>query len=571
MVFALLGPVIAVAVIGGLIALLVGAGRRRGSGTGGIDARSVRRFFQYLLLSILFVVVTVGLAEMLGRLLGGSVEQWQGGSSELAQALAFVIIGVPLAALLTWWTWRSQRADSSEAGSPLLTVYLTLMTLVALVMAAAGLQGLVSVAIGRARFDGAYAGEFIAWTALWFVHQAATRRVLVGGRDGAHVLLGSLVGLVMGTYGLAVTLGTSLDLMLRPSVFVKPGLVLAQAGGMLVAGALVWVWYWAMTMIRRPRSDLWLAYVLLAGVGGALILSLVAASRMLWTVLVWFAGDRQGQSAVQFFDSTTTEAAAVVVGVLLWWYHRTVLGESSPGRNEVRRVYEYLVSGIALVAAASGVGTVVAGFIEAVTPGLDTGMTTQNTLLAAVTLLVVGVPVWWVHWRRIRSAVVADPIAETGSLTRRIFLIGLFGVAGVTAVVALLTAGYMFFRDVVDASLGLATIRSMRYALGVLMASAGVSAYHGSIFRQDRAVAVPARATGPESVVLVGADDADLPRAIRRATGARVELWVRLDGTHEAWDDASVLEALGGHAGQDVLVIAEGAELSVIVLGDRHR
>ncbi len=571
MVFSILGPVIVLAVIGGIVALLVGAGRRRSTGAGGIDSRSVRRFFQYLLLFILFVVVAIGLSDLLGRLMGASTSEWPVDSSALARALAFVIIGLPLAAALSWWTWRSHRADPSETDSPLLTVYLTLMTLTALVMAAASCQVIVAEAIGRTRFDGAAAGQLVAWGALWFAHQSGTRRLLADGRDGAHVLLGSLIGLVMGTYGLTVTLGASLDLLLRPGVFVRPGAVLAQAGGMLVAGVLVWVWYWAMTMIRRPRSDPWLAYVLLAGVGGGLILSLVAASRMLWSVLVWFAGDRLGQSATQYFDSTAVESAAVVIGALLWWYHRTVLGESAAGRNEVRRVYEYLVSGIALVAAVSGVGTVVAGFIEAVTPGLDTGMTTQNTLLAAVTLLVVGVPVWWVHWQRIRSAVVADPIAETGSLTRRIFLIGLFGVAGVTAVIALLTAGYMFFRDVVDASLGLVTIRSMRYALGVLLASAGVSAYHGSIFRQDRAVPVPARVTGPESVVLVGADDADLPRAIRRATGTRVELWERLEGTSGPWDEASLLDALSGHAGQDIMVVADGTQLQVLVLGRRRR
>lgn len=571
MVFSILGPVIGLAVVGGIIALLVGAGRRRSTGAGGIDSRSVRRFFQYLLLYILFVVVTIGLAELLGRLLGSSAGQSQDGSSALARALAFVIIGLPLAAALTWWTWRNQRADAAEVESPLLTVYLTLMTLTALVMTAASIQAIVAEAISRARFDGASAGQFVAWGALWFVHQTACGRLLRGERGDPQLVLGSLVGLVVGAYGLAVTLGTSLDLLVRPGIFVRPGIVLAQAGGMLVAGALVWVWYWARSMINRTRTDLWLAYVLLAGVGGGLILALVEASRVLWTVLVWFAGDRLGRTAVQHFDSTAVESAAVLVGLLLWWYHRTVLGQSAAQRNEVRRVYEYLVSGIALVAAAAGVGTVVAGFIEAVTPGLDTGMTTQNTLLAAVTLLVVGVPVWWVHWGRIRSATSADPPGEVASPTRRIYLILLFGVAGITAVVALLTAGFMFFRDVVDAHVGLVTLRSMRYALGVLLASAAVSAYHGSIFRQDRTVAVPARVAGPESVVLVGADDPDLAQAIHRATGARVELWERLDGDPEAWDEASVLEALGGHSGQEVLVIAAGPGLDVIVLGDRHR
>lgn len=570
MALSLLGPLVALAVIGGIVALLVSAGRRRATGAGGVDSRSVRRFFQYLLLFILFIVVTLGLAELLGRLFGSTPDQVQD-SSALARALAFVIIGLPLAGALAWWTWRNQRADPAEAESPLVNVYLTLLTLTALVVAAVFLQDLVSRAIGRGRFEAASAGGLVAWGALWFSHQAVARRVLRGGRDTALLLLGSLTGLVMGTYGLCVTLGGALDLLLRPGVFVSPGLVLGPAVGMLVAGALVWAGYWVMSLMNRPRNDLWLAYVLLAGVGGGLILALVSSSRMLWSVLVWLLGDRLGQTATQHFDSTAGAAAAAAVGVLLWWYHRTVLGESAAGRGEVRRVYEYLVAGLALVAAAAGVGTVVAGFIEAVTPGRDSGMTTQNALLAAVTLLVVGVPVWWVHWKRIRSAVAEDPVAEVTSPTRRIYLVLLFGVAGITAVVALLTAGFMFFRDVVDSQVGPATVRSMRYALGVLLASAAVSAYHGSTFRQDRGVTVPARPAGPVSVILVGADDPGIAGAIHRATGARVDIWPRLDGTSMPWEEAALLEALGGHPGEDVLVVADGPELRVVGVDRRGR
>ena len=69
--------------------------------------------------------------------------------------------------------------------------------------------------------------------------------------------------------------------------------------------------------------------------------------------------------------------------------------------------------------------------------------------------------------------------------------------AGVAAVVALLVAAYAFFRDLVDAQLGTATLRAMRYGLGVLVASAAVSAYHGAVFRQDRQIDVPDRPSRP--------------------------------------------------------------------------
>ncbi len=571
----MIASIIGLAVLLGLFALAVNAGRRHGATTGSMDARSVRRIFQYALLFALFVVVAVGAAELVGRLLGAKAAEWENDSTVLAQSLAFVLVGAPLAAAMAWWTRRMHRANPAETASPLFTAYLTLASLTGLVMAAVAVQAVVFQLIDQSSLNRDAAGQLLAWGALWAGHWVVARRVLDDGRATPHLLLGSLVGLALGAAGLVMTLGTSLDMLLRPGAVVPTIAGLAQSSGLLVAGALVWLRYWATAAARLPRRTLWLAYVLVIGVGGGLIMAIVAASRLLWSVLVWFLGDRLDQTMTQHFDTAAVESAAVVIGGLVWWFHRSVLGEAAVTRSEVRRVYEYLVAGIALVAAAAGVGTILVALIEAATPGVDVGMTTMNTLLAAVTLLVVGVPVWWLHWRSIRAAVTADTTHEVPALTRRIYLVLLFGVAGVAAVVALLVVGNMFFRDLVDSQLSAATLRSMRYGLGVLIASAAVSAYHGAIFRQDNTAGVPGRAVGPRSVVLVGPDDPTLARTVRAATGARVDLWERLDTAPAgpegqpvppAWDEESVLEKLHGHDGQDVLVVAGEQGLQVLVV-----
>lgn len=570
MIMGIVSPVIALAVFVGIIALFISMVRRRGTGAGGVDTRSVRRFFQYLLLAILFVVVTIGLADLVALALGAG-PSYGDPSDNLARALAFVIVGTPLAIALAWWTLRAHRVDATEGESPVFVVYMTLMLFSSLVTAAAGLQDVLAGVIGRSRLEADSVGLFVAWGALWVLHWLAAKRLLTADRNLPQLLLGSLVGLVMGTYGLTSTLGTSIKLLTDSATYVNPSSALGQGLSLLIVGALVWVWYWARGTIGQPRQILWHAYVLLAGVAGGFILALVGASQMLWSVLVWFLGDRFGVPAYQHFEHTAIQFAAVLVGLLIWWYHRTVLGESAEGRNEVKRVYEYLIAGVALSATATGVGTVLVAFIEALTAGADLGMTTKNTVLAAVTMLIVGAPVWWVYWRRIRAAVAADPVGEVPSISRRIFLVALFGIAGIAAVVALLTAGYMFFQDIVGGNLGVATIRTMRYALGVMVASAAVSVYHGVIFVQDRKVALPERVAGPASVVLVGAADEGLAKAVNLATGARVEVWERLDTASPAWDQEAVLSALGGHAGRDVLIVADGPQLRVLEVGLKHR
>lgn len=538
-----------------IVIVLVVAALRRGRG---IDAHGVRRFFQYAVLFALVIVVAIGLTELLGTLLGVETEEWQDADAELARGLAFVFVGGPLAGLIAWWTRRSHRADPEERDSALYALYVTMAALVGAVVAATALPEIGSAALGQGELEREALARLVAWGGVWAFHWWLAGRTLDNERNTAHLLLGSVVGLVLGATGLVLTLGAALELLMRPDALGNPLGMLGEGGGLLLGGALVWVRYWATAAIALPRRPLWLAVVLPLGVGGGLIMALVAGSRLLWSVLVWFFGDRQGASALTHFDSSSVEIAALLVGALVWWYHRTILGEGVE-RTEPRRVYEYLVAGIGLAAAAVGVGTVLVALIEAVTPGVDVGMTVINTLWSAITLLVVGAPVWWIFWRRIRRAAVAATDAELSSPTRRVYLVVLFGLAGVAAVVALIAVAVILLQDVVAGTVSGVTVRSMRYGLGTLVGAAAVSAYHGSVFRMDRATGATTRARGPRSVVLIGAVGPEIDRDLSRATGARVELWGRLDSAADAWDVAALAEELAAYPGADVVVLGEGA------------
>ncbi|MGB7962215.1 MAG: DUF5671 domain-containing protein [Propionicimonas sp.] len=559
------GSILSLAFVIGIVVIVVVAARRRVPG--GVDAHSVRRFFQYVLLFALYVVVALGLAELLGRAFGAVPGEYEDPGGDLAQALAFLLVGGPVAAGLSWWTWRRHRAEPDETDSGLFVAYVTITALVSLFVAATALQGVLADALGG-RFDPDGLGVLVAWGAVWAGHWWLARRAVDTARGAPHLLLGSLVGLAMAAAGLVMALGAALDVLLRPGT--APGtLGLFEGASLLVTGALVWAGYWLVGAARLPRDTWWLAFVLLAGVGGGLVAILTAASQLLWSLLVWFVGDRAGADAATHFASATTQFATLVSGGLVWWYHRTMLGERREERTEVRRVYEYLVAGIGLIAAAAGVGTVLVAFVEAVTPGVDFGMTVRNTLLGGLTALLVGAPVWWLLWSRIRRAVASDPGTEVPSLTRRIYLVVLFGIAGIAAVVALIAAAVILFNDVVDAQVSGVTIRSMRYALGVLVATAAVSAYHGAIFGQDRARGI-ARARGPRSIVLVGPADPDAARALARATGARVEVWGRLDVATPPWDADALGGALAGMGG-DLLVVADPGGWRVVEIDPSGR
>ncbi len=144
------------------------------------------------------------------------------------------------------------------------------------------------------------------------------------------------------------------------------------------------------------------------------------------------------------------------------------------------------MAAVGLVAAAVGLVLVVAALVEAATSDVLVAGAPLNTLLAAVTALGVGGSVWSRHWQLSTKVCERAPATEAASLVRRIYLVVLFGVGAVAAVIALIVAVYLFFQGVVEDELGPETLRRSRFAVGVLLTTVAVAVYHGAVYRSDR-------------------------------------------------------------------------------------
>lgn len=551
-----------------LVVLIVFAIRRatqRGTpGSAPDDAHAVRRFFQYLLLFGLLVIVGVGLAGLLGRLLEDDVLVHS--ESALARNLAFSVVGIPLLGVVAWWSRRRLAEDPAEARSLGWVFYATLASLTSLLLAMTGLNDVLRWATGIDDFSGAGLAGFLVWGVIWGIHWWLDARITARPQARLHHLAGSLIGLVVS----AVGLGTLLAVAFRALFGLDDGVLLVAGADplwpavvTLALGAPVWVVYWVLTASRGEREPLWLAYVLLAGVGGGLVTAVVAVSTGLYSGLVWVLGEPVAADAAEHFDGAPGAAGATLVGLLVWWYHRTVLTEAGVSRRtEVRRVYEYFLAGIGLGAAAAGVTTLLMALVEAVTGTTYVGGAAVNTLLAAATLLAVGGPVWWLHWRLAQRAALAAPLAELGSPTRRIYLVLLLGIGGVAAVIALLTGVYVLFRDVVEGTYNEETVRSMRVAIGILLTAAAIAAYHGAVLRSDRehlsaAGAGEGEPRGPGFVLLIGPHDPAIAQEVARLTHGRVQAWSTDGDGLPPWSLDEVTAALGTVTGDEVVVLAE--------------
>lgn len=556
-----------------LIVVLVAVGTRQAVGRpGGVPARGhgVRRFFQYVLLLGLLAVAASGLSGLLGRLLGPSTLV-AGDQADLALNVTFSLVGIPLYLGLALWSRRRLMADRGERWSRGWAFYLGAATLTALVVAMFGLYDLLAWAVGLEDFDGRSSARLLVWGGTFAAHWWVGGRITPADRLQVLRLLASLIGLGAAASGLVTVLAGALDVLLGlqgEAMVSSADTQIVRGALVLVVGAPVWLLAWLRSAARAERDPLWLSYVLLVGVGGGLVTAITAASALLYDLLVWLVGDPGADTAAQHFRDAPTATAAAVVGLLVWWYHHAVLETTGDDtRTEVRRVYEYLMAGVGVLAAAAGLTTVLVALVEALTGDADllVGPSAVNTLLAAATLLVVGGPVWWVYWRRIQRAAQAVSGQEHASPTRRIYLLVLFGLGGVAAVIAVLTGVYLLLEDAFAGTFGAETIRSMRFAVGVLVTAGAISAYHWTIYRAGRERA-PEEVRGPRFVLLVGASDPGVVREVARRTGGQVQGWRRTDQDGRAWSVEEVMSSIQDTGAPEVLVLSEATGLRTVPL-----
>lgn len=545
-----------------------------GKGKGAVGGHPVRHFFQYSLLYGLTVVSAIGLSGLLQRALPHG-QNLYGNKSDLAASLAFTIVGLPLLALIANWTRRRFVAEPAEKRSFGWGIYLTFAGITSLVVALQASQSSLQWVFGADNEISSDLAMAIVWILVWVIHWRLDRVVTPDAPSTLHHVIGSIIGLAWGATGLGMLLTVTFEALLPPradALVDTAGTPFANAAITFVVGAIAWYFYWVRTYARARRDGIWDAYLMVVGIAGGLVTAVVSASVFLYQLLVWFLGSTDAVDAAQHFRNSPAAVAAMLVGVLVWWYHRAVLAETArTGRSEGQRIYEYLIGAIGLIAAAVGLMVMLAALIESVTPGntIAGSDRPRNTLLLATTLLVVGAPVWWIFWRRVELAVHHDRGNEVASPARRFYLFMLFGIGGTAAVISILVAVYQLFDDVVSGNAGSETLRSMRWALGVLVATGAVAGYHWLVYRGERDVVGP-RDVGPKYVLLAGVPDRALASGVADVTSGHVDAWLGVEVANPGvWTVEAVQAALAGVVADEIVVVAEAGSLRAIAVDRR--
>ncbi|GAA1498577.1 DUF5671 domain-containing protein [Paeniglutamicibacter kerguelensis] len=524
---------------------------------------TVRRLVLYILFFILVSVAASGASGLLAIALEPGALTGTDRTSALARSIAFLVIAGPLA-LLLWRSLAKRLLQPAESGAPAWGLYLAAMYATALVAGSTALFSLLgNLASGRTEGWGRDLAGALVWGGVWWWHQWIWRDARRAPRVLPNLpgILGSWYGLLIGAAAtataLSVVFSAVLDVYFPAPLIGNPWWqgVLAQLPW-IAGGLALWWWHWThlgMGTVRGGFADVALVLVGVLAAGAA---TMGGTGLLLYTL---------GNAALRGPSLQLLAPAPLALGMALagamvcslappWFAGR------SPGTVEAAR---QVVSGLGLAAGASGLGVCVNALLASLTPPLA-GNNTRSLLLAGVIWLVLGALTWWRAWRPGQQA---DPRG------RRVYLVAVFGVSAVVALVALLVAGFRLIEFLLEPDrLASGLLESVRAPVGLLTATALVSVYHFAIWRADRAVLESADAQGTgslDSIVLVaGGGTGSLRAALAKSTGARVQLLARAGDGYLATEEelAAAIGTVEGTATRIMLLVEGPGEVRAIEL-----
>lgn len=529
---------------------------------------TIRRTYAYLLAFVGLAVLAQGVAS-LGQLLvdvlldPARANDAQSVRNSVALFGSMSLVGLPVWLLHWLWIEHKVRDDTSERTSALRRLYLYVVLAGAMVVLALSvhdsLSNLILALTGqssiRPRLDTIVRDLPFAVVALvgWFAHwRIAARDRALAGEDGRSATLrrwyiygAAFVGWVTLLAGTASLLQTLWELLVSASTYRTAAGLSGPISATLIGGA-VWVWHWALLPERRDDgvATLHSVYLFLA-LSVAVVGALFGASQLLYYA-VGRALDVEHPGGVggDLLQAAAGPASLAIIYGIGWAYQRQALRRQAgafaeaPRQAGIRRLYTYLVALVALWVLATGLAGLLWTLADLLlaAPVAFTGDGWRGNVALFSTLVIVGLPVWALHWQSVVSSE-----AEVRSLARRLYVyLSLIG-ATLSLITGAAWALYRILSLLLGEASSVSVLTDLSHALAIAIVAAAVAGYHWRVLRSDLHRQLPSSVSVPVSVSVEGetptpaqvtvqlraADAATLERALStlRASGVDVSVY----------------------------------------------
>jgi hypothetical protein len=481
----------------------------------GVIMKSIRRLYFYLVAFISIEVVVWGLIGLLRSIVDDTVS---GGAEALAQALALILVGVPIFLIHWLWAQRVSAQDEEERTATLRAVFLYAILLATLIPVVQNFLSFVdraliqSTGLGVERAFSSFRNQTLADNLIAIVMNAVVAAYFWNVLRGEWTTLKDtenfsevrrLYRYIWMLYGLLMTVfGTQQILRF---LFYVPGDVLGEMGrevvvngtALIVVGAPIWVYAWrviqdSLTDPAEMGSNLRLGILYILALGG--VITVVTTAYILVNVIVTrlLGGDLTTQDFVQQIGDPIS--IGVPLG-MIWayygfWLNRHIEAVGDKVRQAgMKRLYNYILAFIGLVVSFVGVTTLFSFIIDMLTgSGILVSDSMRGTLATAISSLIVGLPLWLMTWRPMQAEALADN--ELGdharrSVIRKFYLyLALFAsvIGGMATAVGLV---YQLLRVVLTGEAGSDFANNLLNLIQLLFLFGVVLVYHLNVLRRD--------------------------------------------------------------------------------------
>ena len=489
--------------------------------------KTVRRLYFYAIAFISFEVVLWGLVGLIRSIVNPDLIT--DNAQALATALSLILVGVPIFLIHWLWAQRVSAREEDEKTATLRAVFLYGALFATLLPAVQNLLALINrtfIGVAKISYERALIGGTQSWpdnliaivlnlliaAYFWSILRAEwpTLPDTENFKDIRRVYryLWMLYGLLM------IVFGT--QQILRFILYIPTDLIgsigretFVNATALLVVGAPIWFFAWRFIQDALPDpaendSVLRLIILYLLALGGTVTV-LTAGGNILYGLLSRLFGE--DISITDLIQKISGPFSVLIPFSALWGYYGGWLNkqfaseENLPRRSAMKRIYFYILSVIGLATTIIGMLLLFTLIIDQLTSssGLIAADFRLKQLAGAISVIIVGLPLWLRTWRPMQAEALADVdpstrFAASGqvmggharrSIVRKAYLyLALFAsVLGTMAPAAIIV--FLLIQAALKGQVETNFLQDILNAVTILIVFAVVLVYHLSALRKD--------------------------------------------------------------------------------------
>lgn len=482
--------------------------------------KTVRRLYFYAVAFISLEVVVWGVIRLLRSIFNPDIVT--DSAQVLAQAISFVLVGVPIFLFHWLWSQRVAAREEEEKAASLRAVFLYGVLLATLIPVVQNLLALINrtflatanLSIQRALIGGSqtWVDNLIAIVingivAFYFLNILRTEWQTLRERENfteirrLYRFLWVLYSLIMVVYGAQQAIRY---------IFILPVNVLGGFGretvvnaiALLAVGTPIWVYTWrvaqdALADPAEKESNLRLGILYLLSLSGVITL-LTAAGNLLYMLINRLLGESMPWT--EFLNKVGGPISIGIPFAVLWAYYGYWLSkqigyeELEPRRAGKKRLYFYILSAIGLTVSFVGTTMLLRLIIDILTGQSMLGVYGfRERLAGSIATTVVGLPLWLMAWRPMQEEALQE--GDSGdharrSIVRKTYLYLVLFASVIGGMVAAVTLVFTLINAVLGGNPDGNFVNSVLNSLQLLTLFVVLLLYHLSALRKDTAARV---------------------------------------------------------------------------------